>query len=311
MEIGANGQEVSLREWIRRKEFVGFSDQDVENLRGLKPIAERYADEVLDQLYEHFMRFEETRKFFLDESRLTRVKSLQRAYFLGLTAGDYGEEYLASRLHIGRVHQRIGLEPRWYLGAYYIYMRLVYPRILEAMKGDPERAHQTILSLLKLFTLDQELATTTYAVAREEVINVQAEEILAISTPVVEIWDGVLAVPLIGTLDTQRAKMFMEHLLEGVVQRQSEIALVDITAVPTMDTRTAQHLIEAIGAVRLLGAQLVLTGVKPAIAQTLVHLGLDLSGVVTRSSLSSGLRYALGRLGVEVVKKDISHRARA
>jgi rsbT co-antagonist protein RsbR len=292
--------EVTMDQWERRKAFVGFTEQDVDNLRQLQPIADAYVDEVLEHLYEHFMRFEETRRFFAEPEVLERVKALQREYFRALTKGDYGAAYLENRLHIGRVHQRIGLEPRWYMGAYAVYIQLVYARVLDAMQKDPKKAHQLFISLMKIFTLDQELALTTYAAAREEVINRQSEELLEVSTPVIEVWQGILALPLMGTLDTHRAQMFMERLLDGVVERQAEVALVDITAVPTVDTRTGQHLIEAISAVRLLGAQVVLTGVSPPIAQTLVHLGLNLEGIVTRSSLSAGLRYALDKLGLAV-----------
>jgi PAS domain S-box-containing protein len=133
---------------------------------------------------------------------------------------------------------------------------------------------------------------------REELTR-QAQEILELSTPAVQVWEGVVAVPLIGTLDSDRTQRFMDVLLQTIVDTDSEIALVDITGVPAIDTLTAQHLIETITAVRLLGADVILTGVRPAIAQTLVHLGVDLSGITTRSSLAAGLRVALDRLGEE------------
>ena len=128
--------------------------------------------------------------------------------------------------------------------------------------------------------------------AREEVAR-QAQEILELSTPVIEVWESVVAVPLIGTLDSRRTQRFAEDLLNAIVDQKAQIALIDITGVPTIDTQTAHHLIETIAAVRLLGAEVVLTGVRPAIAQTLVHLGIDLSHVTTRSSLAAGLRIAL------------------
>jgi PAS domain S-box-containing protein len=139
---------------------------------------------------------------------------------------------------------------------------------------------------------------------QSEIISRQAQEILEISTPVLQVWEGVVVAPLIGVLDSQRTQRFMEVLLERIVETQSPIALVDITGVPTVDTQTAYHLIETISAVRLLGAQVVLTGVSPAIAQALVHLGVDLSGIVTRSSLVAGLRVALELLGLRMVGKE-------
>jgi len=138
----------------------------------------------------------------------------------------------------------------------------------------------------------------------EERIHQQAKEIMELSTPVMQVWQGVVVAPLIGSLDSQRTQQFMERLLTRIVETNSPLALVDIMGVPTIDTQTAQHLIETISAVRLLGAQVVLTGVRPAIAQTLVHLGIDLSGILTRSSLAAGLRVALDMLNLQVVAKN-------
>lgn len=136
----------------------------------------------------------------------------------------------------------------------------------------------------------------------EDQLRKQSEEILDLSTPVVEIWDGIVAVPLIGTLDSQRTSVFMERLLDRIVETRAQTALIDTTGVPTIDTQTAQHLIDTIAAVRLLGSQVVLTGVRPAIAQTLVHLGIDLSGVTTRTSMAAGLKVALSTQSLSIVR---------
>ena len=138
----------------------------------------------------------------------------------------------------------------------------------------------------------------------EHRIRQQSEEILELSTPVIQLWEGIVAVPLIGNLDSNRTQLFMERLLERIVETNSPMALVDIMGVPTIDTQTAQHLIETITAVRLLGAQVVLTGVRPVIAQTLVHLGVDLSGITTRSSMAAGLKVALESLNLQVVERE-------
>jgi PAS domain S-box-containing protein len=141
----------------------------------------------------------------------------------------------------------------------------------------------------------------------EERISEQSKEIMELSTPVMQVWQGVVVAPLIGSLDSARTQQFMERLLNRIVETNSPVALVDIMGVPTVDTQTAQHLIETISAVRLLGAQVVLTGVRPAIAQTLVHLGINLSDIITRSSLSAGLQVALDILQLQIVSKDGGH----
>ena len=128
----------------------------------------------------------------------------------------------------------------------------------------------------------------------------QTQEILELSTPVIRLWKGIILVPLIGTLDSQRTKLFIERFLTMIVEHSSEVALIDITGVPAIDTQTAQNIIEAIISARLLGTKVVLTGVRPSIAQTLVHLGIDLEGIETRSSLEGGIKVAYRMLDLEV-----------
>ena len=144
--------------------------------------------------------------------------------------------------------------------------------------------------------------------AAEEKIRQQAQEIFEMAVvPVVQIWEGILLVPLIGVLDSMRTQQLMERLLHRITETGSPVALLDITGVPTIDTQTAQHLIETIAAVRLLGAEVILTGVRPAIAQSLVHLGIDLSSVASRSSLAAGLRTAFGIVN-QSIPKDVAAR---
>jgi len=139
----------------------------------------------------------------------------------------------------------------------------------------------------------------------EEQMHRQAQEILEMATvPVVQVWDSILLVPLIGTLDSKRTEQLMERLLQKITDTGSQLACVDITGVPTIDTQTAQHLVETISAVRLLGAEVILTGVRPTIAQTLVHLGINLSNVLTCSSLKAGLRLAFQKIDVQVDAKS-------
>ncbi|MBB3226494.1 rsbT co-antagonist protein RsbR [Luteibacter sp. Sphag1AF] len=144
--------------------------------------------------------------------------------------------------------------------------------------------------------------TRTFQKSREEVIKRQQEELLELSTPVVKLWDGVLALPMIGTLDSQRTQVVMESLLQRIVDTGSEIAIIDITGVPTVDTLVAQHLLKTVTAIRLMGADCIISGVRPQIAQTIVHLGLDLQGIVTKANLADALALALRRSGLTVVK---------
>jgi rsbT co-antagonist protein RsbR len=153
-----------------------------------------------------------------------------------------------------------------------------------------------LLDRLGLYTIE------AYARTREEVIGRQQQELLELSTPVVELWDGILALPLIGTLDSARTQIVMENLLERIVSSGAEIAIIDITGVPTVDTLVAQHLIKTISAARLMGADCILSGIRPQIAQTIVHLGLELN-VVSKATMADALGLALRRAGKTVVQR--------
>ncbi|HEX7636987.1 MAG TPA: STAS domain-containing protein [Burkholderiaceae bacterium] len=143
---------------------------------------------------------------------------------------------------------------------------------------------------------------TTYQRSREEVIQRQQAELLELSTPVVKLWDGVLAVPMIGTLDSSRTQLVMESLLQRIVETGSELAIVDITGVPTVDTLVAQHLLKTVTAIRLMGAECIISGIRPQIAQTIVHLGIDLQGVTTKATLADALQLAMKRVGFTVTR---------
>jgi hypothetical protein len=153
---------MTLTEWEARKAFVGFGPKDEEVLVELHLVARTYADQVMDDLYARWLQVPELRAHFDSPERLARVKALQRRYFIRLTQGEYGQSYFEDRLNIGRVHRRIGLEPRWYMGAYSIYMQTVFPRVLSAFEYDRTRRDQAINALTKLITLDQELALSAY-----------------------------------------------------------------------------------------------------------------------------------------------------
>lgn len=156
-----------------------------------------------------------------------------------------------------------------------------------------------LLDVLGLHTME------VFLTSREEVIGRQGQEIAELSTPVVRLWDGILALPLIGTLDSARTGVVMENLLQAIVDEEAEIAIIDITGVPTVDTLVAQHLLKAIAAARLMGADCIISGIRPQIAQTMVHLGVELN-VVSKATLADAFALALKRTGRTVVRKQPS-----
>jgi rsbT co-antagonist protein RsbR len=155
-----------------------------------------------------------------------------------------------------------------------------------------------VLDRLGLFTAE------VYQKSREEVIARQQQEMMELSTPVVKLWEGVLALPMIGTLDSGRTQVVMEALLQRIVETGSEIAILDITGVPTVDTLVAQHLLKTVTAARLMGADCIISGIRPQIAQTIVHLGVDLQDVITKASLADAFALALQRRGLKVARQQ-------
>jgi len=151
------------------------------------------------------------------------------------------------------------------------------------------------LDALGLYTVEQ------YQKGREQVIQRQQQELLDLSTPVVQLWKGILALPLIGTLDSERTQTVMESLLEGIVEQEATIAIIDITGVPTVDTLVAQHLLKTVAAARLMGAECIISGIRPQIAQTIVHLGVELGDVATKATLSEALRLALRKRDLAII----------
>lgn len=156
----------------------------------------------------------------------------------------------------------------------------------------------TLLDQLGLWT------TESYQKARDEVIIRQQEELLELSTPVVKLWDGILALPIIGTLDSGRTQVMMESLLQKIVETGSDVAIIDITGVPTVDTLTAQHLLKTVTAARLMGAECIISGIRPQIAQTIVYLGVDLADVTTKGTLADAFALALKRTGVTISRSQ-------
>jgi rsbT co-antagonist protein RsbR len=157
-------------------------------------------------------------------------------------------------------------------------------------------AATALLDKLALLTTDEFIA------AKEQMIARQQEELLELSTPVVKLWDGILALPMIGTLDSARTQVVMESLLQAIVETNSKVAIIDITGVPTFDTLVAQHLIKTITAARLMGAECIISGIRPQIAQTIVHLGINLTDVITKAKLADAFALALAKSGRTVAK---------
>jgi rsbT co-antagonist protein RsbR len=205
-----------------------------------------------------------------------------------------------SGISISRARQ--GFSPRE-TGIYVFSLKEAIQQVLkEEIRDDMQLLYQSTLTFNKLIDNLGMVTFETFIKGREEVILRQTDEITEISTPVIKVWEGILALPIIGTLDSARTQVVMENLLQEIVETGSTIAILDISGVPAVDSLVAQHLMKTVAATRLMGAECIISGIRPEIAQTVVHLGIDLSNIVTKASLASALKYSFGMLKLEVKK---------
>lgn len=186
---------------------------------------------------------------------------------------------------------------------YLISFKEAASQILSEIEKDAASLYNANLQLAAVLDNMTIMTFEAFMKGREDVISRQTDEISEISTPVIRVWEGVVALPIIGTLDSSRTQVVMENLLQQIVDTGSSIAILDISGVPAVDSLVAQHLIKTVSATRLMGAECIISGIRPEIAQTVVHLGIDLTGIITKASLASALQTAFDMLQLTVVKR--------
>ena len=201
---------------------------------------------------------------------------------------------------ISNSRARQGFSPRDIALFVFSFKQPLFEQLRQELGGNSDAIADEIWLATNLLDKLGLWTTEAYQKTREEVIMRQQEELLELSTPVVKLWEGILALPLIGTLDSARTQIVMESLLQKIVETGSEFAIIDITGVPTVDTLVAQHLLKTVAAARLMGTDCIISGIRPQIAQTIVHLGVDLSDVVTKGTLADAFVMALERTGFSI-----------
>jgi rsbT co-antagonist protein RsbR len=201
---------------------------------------------------------------------------------------------------ISNSRARQGFSPRDIALFVFSFKQPLFEQLRQELTGNSDAIADEIWLATNLLDKLGLWTTEAYQKTREEVIMRQQEELLELSTPVVKLWEGILALPLIGTLDSARTQIVMESLLQKIVETGSEFAIIDITGVPTVDTLVAQHLLKTVAAARLMGTDCIISGIRPQIAQTIVHLGVDLSDVVTKGTLADAFVMALERTGFSI-----------
>jgi rsbT co-antagonist protein RsbR len=285
-----------------RRAFFELTDDDLARLASLRPFAEKHTDAIVEDFYKLLLTHFETKKFFPDELVIRRVKRTQREYFLGLFTGKCDLAYVEDRLRVGSTHERIGLSTKWYLGAYRKYMQLIEDALWKEYQ-DRTKVTQAFESIQKIVYFDMAVATDTYLASKLDALERHQAAIRELSTPVIRVHDRVLLLPLVGAIDSHRANQVMDSVLLKVSEVQAKVIIIDIAGVPVVDTKVADSLVKTTAAVRLLGAETILTGITAQVARTIVQLGVDITTMYTLSRLSEGIELALSLVGKAIMRK--------
>ena len=282
------------------------------NARHLLQLLSDQEPKILSDWIEQQLNADTTRTHLLSETELRSqsrhfLKAFRQVLATGEVSDIHTNGWAEVRDLLGEISQdraRQGFTPSETAIFIFSLKEPLVAYLRQMIKDDPTALLDelwlviTLLDKLTLYT------TELYQQSREEIIQRQQEEMLELSTPVVELWDGILALPLIGTLDSARTQIVMENLLQRIVETSSTIAIIDITGVPTVDTLVAQHLLKTVAAARLMGADCIISGIRPQIAQTIVHLGVELHDVTTKATLAAAFTVALQRLGHTIHRRN-------
>ena len=279
--------------------LYGLTQDDLEILKTFGDQVGDHMDEMIDQWYSWLKGYPEFDVFFADVEVQERAQRLQKAAWEIFMSGRIDEDYVRRRLDIGEVHARIGLPMSAYFAGMYHFLTLVH-ELAEKLDISREDWGKIFFVLTKLVHLETAVVVHTYNAVTEEALTAQAKSLMEMSTPVTEIWGGILLLPIVGIIDSHRAQDIMNAALAKIAETQARIFIMDISGVGVVDTAVANYLINVTRATRLMGCESTISGVSPAIAQTIVELGIDVGRLKTTATMQDALAGAFQRQGLEI-----------
>lgn len=299
--------QVSDEDIERRKRFVGLQPADEARITSVGAIVVDRADELCTLFIEFLKGLGESTNLFQRGPLLEEIRRLKRDHLVALVGGKYDRYYVDQRLRLGFLYGKIGLDARVFLGAFHHLIHAVGNAIMASCGDDPQTAFESFMSIEKVFFFDIGLIIDIMAAERERTISAQQEAIRELSTPVLQVRDRLLILPIIGALDTRRAKQLTDSLLQAIRANRAKVVVIDVTGVLSVDSRVANHLIQTVASARLMGASVIVTGLSADAAQSLVGLGVDLRSLNTVGDLQGGLEDAERLLGYSIVRKSEDH----
>ena len=278
-----------------------LDDGDMRRIREFAQIAKPRMQEMVTEWYAWLQTQPEFDQFFSDTETLKRVQRLQDDYWLLFMSGSIDDEYISMRRKVGEAHARIGLPLNTYFAGMNMFMELFGKCMRDHDMSDDARSRMEE-SVTKLLHLDTAVVVETYNHLVEETLTAQAKSLMEMSTPVTQIWSGILLLPIVGIIDSKRARDIMNATLAKIGETQARIFILDISGVGVVDTAVANHLIKITRATRLMGCDCTISGVSPSIAQTIVDLGIDVGRIKTTSTMKDALADAFHRVGMEITR---------
>ncbi len=280
-------------------ELYAISQDDLGRIRAVGETLEPHLIDMVDRFCLWLAGQPEFDVFFSDTEVLDRVKRLQIEYWRAFFAANVDENYLESRRVIGQTHSRIGLALTTYFAGTTKFFGIMGEMLRELGTSEEQRIAEE-QSVVRLLHLDIGIVVEAYTQIEKAMIASQNQALMEMSTPVTEIWTGILLLPLVGIIDSKRAQDIMNATLSKILDTHARIVILDISGVAVVDTAVANHLVKITKATRLMGCESTISGVSPAIAQTIVELGIEIGGVNTTATMSDALGDALRSLRLEI-----------
>jgi rsbT co-antagonist protein RsbR len=258
----------------------------------------RHADEHAAAFFDYLTQFGEAASLFRNPHVLAEAKRLKHEHLLAMVSGEYGKTYVEQRVKLGSLYSSAGLDVRLFLGAFHRLMQSIGDTIAaDRFPSDSQSAFQHFTSINKIASMDIGIIVDVLIAERERIIRTQESAILELSTPSLQIRDGLIMLPIIGVLDTHRTRQLTDSLLHSIRANRAKVVVMDITGIAAVDSKVANHIAQTVEAARLMGAIVIVAGVSPEVAQTMVTLGVDLGRMTTMGNLQSGIERAEEILG--------------
>lgn len=295
----------------RRKKIVGLGADDLARIAIIRDAVLESVEAHTTAFFEHLSTLDEARGLMGSPELLEKARRLKSEHLVAMVQGVYDSSYVSQRLKLALLYSRVGLEPRVFLGAFHQLLKNVGLSVLKKLERSPLEGFESFMSLKKVAFFDLGLIVDVLVFERERVIRQQQEAIRELSTPVLQIRDRLLLLPIIGVIDTHRARLVTESLLRAIRLNRAKVVVMDVTGVATIDSKVANHLLQTIAAARLMGAAVIVTGLSSEVAQSLVALGIELTKLNTVGDLQGGMEEAEELLGYRVVAQaDVAALAR-